>query len=424
MKLTAPVKNDDGPRYDVTGVRTAIAKYSKMHQGSRQFVVYVISVSQQADGGQQQGEDGAVVLSTGNTWEVDRRYSDFATLEKKLKRLYPEFDLATLPDKKRFGNLETKHLENRRGLLDNYLSSLVENPLIHNDQRCTDIVHKFLDPKCDFKEEMKNHVFRKGGGRAPQIRSLLSKKDKDWSSFTSLFTVTLDDVEESTAAAYAAEVQIWTKLREELDAAKIAPDAPVYEVPDAQALQAMVPAKECFTDNEVDIARSSLATRVVGVFGMMCGRLQHGWVLQAMLGLGKLVFGGSIDANLDVACERAAKLDESTLLEALEGVRASLESAAAAKKAADGAGAHPEAAAAPAPEDDLSDEDVLKQVKQAVAEAIPMAVRKVFGEAEVKGLASSLVDVFQDEVYNKQLVYVVVDAVIAAMFPELEGVPP
>jgi hypothetical protein len=50
-----------------------------------------------------------------------RRYSDFAMLEKRLKKLYPEFDLATLPDKKRFGNLETKHLENRRMVLDTYL---------------------------------------------------------------------------------------------------------------------------------------------------------------------------------------------------------------------------------------------------------------------------------------------------------------
>eukprot|EP00037_Helgoeca_nana_P024278 m.257539 g.257539 ORF g.257539 m.257539 type:complete len:1118 (+) comp26595_c0_seq1:557-3910(+) len=415
MKVVEP----EVRKYDLTGVSTVIKNWEKRHPGSRQFVVYTILVSQRAENGPQSSSAaGGTVLSTGNTWEVDRRYSDFATLEKKLKRLYPEFDLATLPDKKRFGNLETKHLDMRKTFLHTYLSSLVENPLIHNDRRCEEIVHKFLDRKCDFKEEMKSHAFRRGSGRPiGKITSLLSKKDKNWSSFTSLFTVTEDDVEEAMAAAYDVEVQTWTQLQPSLDAARAAPDAPVVDVDALKATTSDEP--DCFSAT-VELEDCSVATRLVRLLGTMCGRLRHAWLPQSILGLGKLLLGGSIDINLKLVCEAAIKLDESTLLSALKAAKASLEQAGATDSTDGDAATSPPKAGPTLP----TDQEIAAQLRQAIDEVIPEAVSRVFGETEVERLTSSLVNVFQDDVYNKQLAYTVTDAVISAIFPELKWVDP
>lgn len=70
MKVVEP----EVRKYDLTGVSTIIKNWEKRHPGSRQFVVYTILVSQRAENGPQSSSAaGGTVLSTGNTWEVDRR---------------------------------------------------------------------------------------------------------------------------------------------------------------------------------------------------------------------------------------------------------------------------------------------------------------------------------------------------------------
>lgn len=61
------------PRYDLTGVSTVVKDFSKRHQGSRQYVIYTIAVTQRGEGLQESGSAGGIVLSTGNVWEVTRR---------------------------------------------------------------------------------------------------------------------------------------------------------------------------------------------------------------------------------------------------------------------------------------------------------------------------------------------------------------
>lgn len=91
-----------------------------------------------------------------------------------------------------------------------YLRSLVDNPLIHTDSRCAEIVSKFLDTNCDFKEEMKK-AGKGNSGRKP-ISSMLNKRDKDWKSFTTLFNVTEEDVEEQYSAAYVIFSRFYTRI--------------------------------------------------------------------------------------------------------------------------------------------------------------------------------------------------------------------
>jgi hypothetical protein len=62
------------PTFDLNGVNTKMMKFERRHQGSRQFVVYVIAVSRRAAAERRSSTaEGGVVLSTGKTWEVERR---------------------------------------------------------------------------------------------------------------------------------------------------------------------------------------------------------------------------------------------------------------------------------------------------------------------------------------------------------------
>ena len=96
-----------------------VTRWERRHPGVRQYVVYHISIL--ANGKATEDElAGDVPLRIRPQWNVYRRYSEFTALEKRLKALYPEY-LTELPDKKRFGNLEKLHVDNRRKLLNSYI---------------------------------------------------------------------------------------------------------------------------------------------------------------------------------------------------------------------------------------------------------------------------------------------------------------
>jgi hypothetical protein len=195
-----------------------------------------------------------------------------------------------------------------------------------------------------------------------------------------------------------SQVKKWEPLRAEAEAARVQPDAPVYVQPPDAAKQ-----PDLFDDDPSALDGGSVAARLVRVLGTMCGRLQHAWVLQAVLGMGKLLLGGSVDVNLKLACDAMVKLDEATLINALRDAKASMQAAGAAAAAAaagspgqvdKGAGAAKSGSGEPR----MSDEELARKLHELVAGAVPSTVNDVFGADEVGKLLSSLVDLFQDEV--------------------------
>ena len=199
-----------------------VTRWERRHPGVRQYVVYHISVL--ANGKATEDElAGDAPLRIRPQWNVYRRYSEFTALEKRLKALYPEY-LAELPDKKRFGNLEKQHVDNRRKLLNSYiqvasgiphvqlcsrvvnhrcvavalrplfpcgssLQALLTNPLVHTDHRCTETICQFLNPECNFKQYTPSYSV---GGKA-KLGGFVKKGKEDFGSFMNLFLITEEE---------------------------------------------------------------------------------------------------------------------------------------------------------------------------------------------------------------------------------------
>ncbi|EDQ85013.1 uncharacterized protein MONBRDRAFT_12252 [Monosiga brevicollis MX1] len=135
--------------------------------GSKQHVVYPILVVMK-------GADGhdATLFKQGeaNNWTVEHRYSDFFTLDRVVKKFYPDDDLK-LPAKKNFNRLDERHIEARREQLHVYLQYLLQHKLIHQHVDCRRAIYAFLRPDVDnFKSvsniiltrrEHKGHMFYK-----------------------------------------------------------------------------------------------------------------------------------------------------------------------------------------------------------------------------------------------------------------------
>ncbi|EGD73379.1 hypothetical protein PTSG_05075 [Salpingoeca rosetta] len=78
----------------------------------------------------------------GNMWEISRRYSEFHALDRIIRSFYPE--KLPLPEKTAVRNTTQKHIEERRRALGVYMQALLENKLMHLDQRCVAAVLLFL----------------------------------------------------------------------------------------------------------------------------------------------------------------------------------------------------------------------------------------------------------------------------------------
>lgn len=222
------------------------------------------------------------------------------------------------------------------------------------------------------------------------------------------------------------EVQKWAIWNKEIEATRAAIDSPIYRQP--EQTDQTVENLGCFTDTPSG-PDYNISTRLLRVVGMMCGRLRHAWILQAALGMGKLLLGGSVDVNIDLVCQKVLKLDEAALISLLKNIEASLKEAVAdvptstavdeTENEKNNAAAQAEGGASAA---EPSDAEQIEQLQKLLQDALPASVSHFFGNAEVENLISSLINSYQNSVYNRQLVYTVLDAVIMAMFPEFNDV--
>ncbi len=78
--------------------------------------------------------------------EIWRRYSEFDTLKKKIKKAFPSEAFANLPRKHLVGNLNNDVIEARRVMLERYLQEIIMNPRVLN----SDLVVSFLGLDANF----------------------------------------------------------------------------------------------------------------------------------------------------------------------------------------------------------------------------------------------------------------------------------
>ncbi|EFA81992.1 pleckstrin domain-containing protein [Heterostelium album PN500] len=100
---------------------------SKKIQGKKPFTVYIIDI---------------VNESTGDLFSISKRYSDFDSLHKKLKRKYPDADIRDLPKKHLINSLGTNTVESRRVMLEVFLQDLFQKETIKNSSYLLNFISK------------------------------------------------------------------------------------------------------------------------------------------------------------------------------------------------------------------------------------------------------------------------------------------
>uniref|UniRef100_A0A7E4WC25 Sorting nexin-13 n=1 Tax=Panagrellus redivivus TaxID=6233 RepID=A0A7E4WC25_PANRE len=103
-------------------------------QGKQMFALYNIRVFK---------HDG----EKSSTWNVIRRYSDFNLLNNHIQSKYRKLRSLPFPAKRTFNNLDQVFLERRCKALNNYMGTLLQPNVLHNNPGLEADVHDFLSQK-------------------------------------------------------------------------------------------------------------------------------------------------------------------------------------------------------------------------------------------------------------------------------------
>ena len=404
-----------GPALTLMSVEARIYSWKFKHKGSTQFVVYNIHITQ---------ESAAPGLprsyaSQGDTWTVERRYSEFASLEKKLKFFYPGLAVH-LPQKKAFGRFEEEHIEQRRRALGTYLSELLANPFTHNDPRCTELLYWFLHPADEgrFKKLTKRSMWNK---MAPSIKleTNFQAKEVDLRSFLDHFIVTAIEIEEDRTVQMAEQSAANSEAGEAGEAAAAAAGGAavspaaletttwnVDTVLDPRVCAAAVGAQVLSDDCRLATFADGVLHLVGAVLGGLTGLAwwQMGLV-RSGVATARTLFGASADDYFYWMVSGSLTYTPADVTGLLEMLRDMMFFPAPPEEVTEAEEAATEARAR---------ELVMALIPHALVQALPSAV-------PVEAKVDLCLDALQDQAYNKQLMLVLLDSLLRELFPELAG---
>ena len=207
------------------GIRTRIKEAATRGRGPSQHSVYIIEIIREND---ELGRDTVKYFSPelGNTWVVERRYSEFHSLNRLLKSYFPVLS-AELPAKKAIGNRDAVLIEQRKQQLGQYLVDLLANELMQTDPRCTSLIHWFLQPGSTFKQLMKKAEsisVAKIVGYVPPIwaaKMIVNKVDERFGAnpaqlefLCNTFVVTQQDLDEEREAMMQVQTALGARATE------------------------------------------------------------------------------------------------------------------------------------------------------------------------------------------------------------------
>eukprot|EP00826_Nyctotherus_ovalis_P057795 TRINITY_DN7911_c0_g1_i1.p1 TRINITY_DN7911_c0_g1~~TRINITY_DN7911_c0_g1_i1.p1 ORF type:complete len:391 (-),score=152.57 TRINITY_DN7911_c0_g1_i1:133-1305(-) len=81
-----------------------------------------------------------VIVTPLKGYYVERRYSDFLSMRKELMRLYPGYVIPPMPVKRLANNLEPAFLQERKTLLQHFLSDILKHPILRNCELFTQFI--------------------------------------------------------------------------------------------------------------------------------------------------------------------------------------------------------------------------------------------------------------------------------------------
>jgi hypothetical protein len=420
-------------------VKIQILSTRTKHTGSKKFVEYVISVVQPAPA------DGklAPYPSLGATWNVLRRYSEFAALNKKCKEYCSQLK-AKLPGKKAFGNLDEETIEQRRKGLIVYLMALLEEKVALGNRRLRELIWAFLHPSDGsdghtFKTLARSASFVRGIGKSTSPkkggRHGAPGVPQDMRRFINSFLVTHEDVEESRLALQPAtfpEYPAAEPFAHCWDGGTVTSDKVLLALSSASSKVGATAVAEAGFSGEaaapsannsgaaggssVNVSNRkrrhaggarTMADCVFNVAAMLAQRMKRFWLVRWALAACRLLFGATLEWTLQavVAESLAEALSEASLVEYLELLKEALEREEPS----------PEATAAEVLQSDC-------RMREAVLSQIPPSVQKaLWGEKGPKPGGEGLdlhtaLDCFQNPTYNRQILFVLVDSFLKMSF--------
>mmetsp|Transcript_10487 Transcript_10487/g.20656 ORF Transcript_10487/g.20656 Transcript_10487/m.20656 type:complete len:178 (-) Transcript_10487:151-684(-) len=110
-------------------------------------------------------------------WDIKKRYSDFAALDKELTKCFPKSMLAvtSIPGKAAFGSMSPSLINKRQKELDLYLKAVLARPDLANCSLLVDFLDVPLEAALD-REDADADYYRGvgGGGSSTSPRTELS----------------------------------------------------------------------------------------------------------------------------------------------------------------------------------------------------------------------------------------------------------
>eukprot|EP00002_Diphylleia_rotans_P035365 TRINITY_DN7709_c0_g1_i2.p1 TRINITY_DN7709_c0_g1~~TRINITY_DN7709_c0_g1_i2.p1 ORF type:complete len:380 (+),score=51.99 TRINITY_DN7709_c0_g1_i2:87-1226(+) len=102
-----------------------------------------------------------IYITDKTSFVIQRRYSHFYSLHEALKKKFPEVSSLTFPPKSPMRTIDADMLEHRRSMLELYVRSLLNIPLVRSCQELVD----FLEPKndgCIIPAVMEGYLWKQG----------------------------------------------------------------------------------------------------------------------------------------------------------------------------------------------------------------------------------------------------------------------
>eukprot|EP00039_Didymoeca_costata_P029980 m.27398 g.27398 ORF g.27398 m.27398 type:complete len:1012 (-) comp7890_c0_seq1:27-3062(-) len=377
--------------YSISGVEARIYKWEKRHKGSRQYVSYILHVTQT----NKTPEEGTLGYGQTGIWTVERRYNEFAACEKKLNEFYTGLKV-DLPEKRAFGNLDKEHIERRRRALNGFLSELLGNPLIHTDPRCTELLYWFLHPSDEnnFKNLSRPSTSISSKFALRKIvpeKTERETKELQLASFVDAFIVTAEDLLEdinSSKAAQASQEPEEKKPLPTIEETIWNTEMPAQEIKEI--------AKNLETPSSLTIPHERSIDSVFALVIELATETKLEAFIWHGVALCQELFGKTVDNQLQKICVDSMKFENDFILSQLRYVRDMSFSTEVA----------------PLPTD-KEKEKMERDLKIAIKKLIPKIMKFTGIDVEL------CVDAFQDKTFNKQLILTLLDVTIKKLFPEI-----
>lgn len=351
------------------------------------------------------------------SWVVERRYSEFAALDKKCKEYVPGLKVK-LPGK-RVRKLELVQIEQRRKSLAVYLSALLSEKVALGDASLRAVIYAFLQPADGgkFQKLARTRVLKRLGNNSVKQKSDAAR-DRDLKSFTDGFLVTADELEEELhtiadaasdkrSAEPSAETRPWWVPSDVSDAAVLAASA-------AGANDAGVAGPSDASGGGNGAAAGAadgvaLFDRVLQLLEIFVSRIQRTWMFQALFAVVRVLFKATVeecwftfvDSNVTWLETDAVVFNYLSILRDTmfppppqgEGV------AGAARPAADA-------------------KAKVGKLRTFLVNKLPAPVAAVGGTAIAHDVIDVCIDSFQCPIYNKQIALVLLDSLLGELFAD------